>query len=223
MFTFPPLPASWNKHLSAVLNDSKMQSLQEYLNTQDIFFPPQDMLLTAIETSPLDRVKVVILGQDPYHDDGQAMGLSFSVPPHFKIPPSLKNIYREIETDLAVLMPPHGDLTNWAKQGVLLLNAVLSVKPHKPDSHKNKGWEVFTDAIIRCVSDNTERTVFILWGGKAKAKLKLIDTEKHMVLQSNHPSPLSANRGGFFGCKHFSKTNDYLTSVGKAPIDWDKI
>ena len=223
MFTFPPLPVSWNKHLSPVLNDSKMQSLQEFLNTQDIFFPPQDMLFTAIETSPLDGVKVVILGQDPYHDDGQAMGLSFSVPPYFKIPPSLKNIYREIETDLAVLMPPHGDLTNWAKQGVLLLNAVLSVKPHKADSHKNKGWEVFTDAIIRCVSDNTERTVFILWGGKAKTKLKFIDTDKHLVLQSNHPSPLSANRGGFFGCKHFSKTNNYLISAGKDPIDWDKI
>ena len=223
MFTFPPLPNSWNQYLSPILETSEMLSLQKFLTSEGVFFPPSEKIFTALNTTPLENVKVVILGQDPYHDVGQAMGLSFSVPPQFKLPPSLKNIYREIEEDLSILMPPHGNLTNWATQGVLLLNAVLSVAPHQADSHKGKGWEVFTDAIIQCVSDNTQDTVFILWGGKAKSKLKLIDETKHKVLQANHPSPLSANRGGFFGCKHFSATNNFLMSVNKAPIEWDKL
>ena len=175
------------------------------------------MVFNALSLTPPENVKIVILGQDPYHDNGQAMGLSFSVPDNIKSPPSLKNIFREIEQDLGILMPDKGDLTNWAKQGVLLLNTVLTVLPHTPQSHKNKGWEIFTDEIIHYINNNLNNVVFMLWGGYAKKKSSLIDNNKHLILTANHPSPLSANRGGWFGCKHFSQANEYL----KEPINWD--
>ncbi len=223
MFNLSPLSSDWYLHIAPVLGKEKMQSLQSFLLKEELFYPPQDLIFNALNTTPLNQTKVVILGQDPYHNIGQAMGLSFSVPQGFKIPPSLKNIYREAEEDLGLLMPNHGDLTNWATQGVLLLNTVLTVRPHTPNSHKGKGWEFFTDAVINCVSNNMENVVFILWGGKAKAKSNLIDPNKHLILNATHPSPLGANKGGFFGCKHFSITNEYLKSVGKTPIEWDKL
>ena len=165
-----------------------------------------------------NNLKVILLGQDPYHQKGQAMGLSFSVPENIKIPPSLVNIYKELKTDCNLQLL-HGDLTKWAKQGVLLLNTSLTVRESCPNSHQ-KYWRPFTDNLIKYISDNKEGLVFLLWGGHAKNKKKLIDFNKHYVLEANHPSPLSANRGGWFGCKHFSKTNDFLQKNGKKEICW---
>lgn len=183
-------------------------------------FPPGSLIFNAFDKTPFDEVKVVILGQDPYHGPGQAMGLCFSVPAGVPAPPSLVNIFQEIHTDLGISKPNHGDLTKWAKQGVFLLNAGLTVQAHQANSHKNFGWQTFTDAVIKKLSDQREGLVFLLWGGFAKKKAALIDGTRHYILQSGHPSPLSANRGYWFGNKHFSKTNEFLKSRGKVPIDW---
>ncbi len=182
-------------------------------------FPPREMLFAALESCPLDRVKVVIIGQDPYHDVGQAHGLSFSVNDGVKIPPSLVNIFKEIESDLGIAPPKSGDLRRWAEQGVLLLNAVLSVRAHSAASHSKRGWEQFTDAIVRAVAENREGVVYMLWGKHAQKKCAVVDPTKNCVLQSVHPSPLSAYRG-FLGCRHFSLANEYLYQRGSGTIEW---
>jgi len=181
-------------------------------------FPPAGLIFNAFEHTPFDKVKVVILGQDPYHNDGQAHGLSFSVPDGINSPPSLVNIFKEIKEDLGVPVPFSGNLTRWADQGVMLLNATLTVEAHKAGSHQNKGWEAFTDAAIRRLNDNRENIVFLLWGSYAQKKADFINTDKHLVLKAAHPSPLA--RGAFFGNRHFSKTNEYLRSKGLTAIDW---
>ena len=182
-------------------------------------YPPHDKILNAFNLTPYEKVKCVILGQDPYHGEGQAMGLSFSVAPDVAIPRSLQNIYKEIHDELGTYIPDNGDLTAWAKQGVLLLNAVLTVEEHKPTSHKDKGWEIFTDNVIKIVNKKEEPVVFILWGAYAKNKKSLITNPKHLIIESAHPSPFSA-RNGFFGSKPFSKTNEFLKKNGIKEIDW---
>jgi len=181
-------------------------------------YPPGSKIFRAFDLTPVDKVKVVILGQDPYHNPGEAMGLSFSVPQGVRTPPSLKNIFKEIEDDLGIRMSGSPDLTPWANQGVMMLNAILTVEAHQAASHSRIGWEQFTDAVIRYLSDNCEGIVFLLWGNFARSKRELIDASKHHVLVAAHPSPLA--RGAFFGCKHFSQTNAILTAEGKEPIDW---
>ena len=181
-------------------------------------FPPGSQIFRAFELTPVQQVKVVILGQDPYHGPGQAHGLSFSVPEGVQAPPSLKNIFKEIETDLGIRMRGYPNLENWARQGVILLNAVLTVRCAEAASHSKIGWQEFTDAVIRYISDNCEGVVFMLWGNFARTKSELIDHSRHCVLEAAHPSPLA--RGAFFGCRHFSKANEYLTSIGRTPIDW---
>lgn len=188
-----------------------------YLDTP--VYPPPQYIFNAFSLCPLEKVKVVILGQDPYHGVGQAHGLSFSVPRGIRIPPSLKNIYKEIESDTGATIPESGNLEHWATQGVLLLNATLTVEANKPGSHQKLGWEEFTDTVIKKVSDKQEHVVFLLWGNYARAKRALIDDSKHLILEAPHPSPLSAYTG-FFGCKHFSKTNDYLLKNAQSPINW---
>lgn len=182
-------------------------------------YPPNALIFNAFNLTPFNAVKVVILGQDPYHGAGQAMGLSFSVPRGVKIPPSLQNIYKEIYDDLGIAEPNSGDLSYWAKQGVLLLNATLSVSAGQANSHSGFGWQEFTDAAIRKLSERARNVVFMLWGNPAKAKASLIDASRHLALTAAHPSPLA--RGAFFGCRHFSKANLYLAQHGKAPINWD--
>ena len=181
-------------------------------------FPPGRQIFRAFDLTPMDKVKVVILGQDPYHGVGQAHGLSFSVPTGVPAPPSLKNIFKEIESDLGVQMSGCPNLEKWAQQGVLLLNAVLTVRSGEAASHSRIGWQEFTDAVIKCISDRCEGVVFMLWGNFARTKSALIDSTRHCVLEAAHPSPLA--RGAFFGCRHFSRANDYLNSTGRAPIDW---
>ena len=188
----------------------------EYSTTQ--VFPPAEEIFTAFHLTPLSDVKVVIIGQDPYHGEGQAMGLSFSVPENITAPPSLKNIFKEISSDLGVSMSGKPDLSSWAEQGVLMLNAILTVRAGQPTSHSNIGWETFTDAVIRSISEECEGVVFLLWGNFARSKAALIDRNRHHILEAAHPSPLA--RGAFFGCKHFSKTNEILISEGKKAIDW---
>ena len=183
-------------------------------------FPPGKMIFNALDLCPPEKIKVVILGQDPYHGPGQAHGLCFSVPDGISHPPSLINIFKEMEKDIGIPYPISGDLSPWAKQGVLLLNATLTVQAHQAGSHQGKGWEKFTDQIIQILSERYENIVFLLWGGYAKQKLKLIDGRRHCVLTSGHPSPLSANRGYWFGNGHFSKVNNYLKEKEKEPIDW---
>lgn len=183
-------------------------------------FPPENLVFNAFNLCPFHQVKVVIIGQDPYHEQGQAMGLSFSVPEGVKIPPSLVNIFKEIQQDLGKPIPMNGDLTRWAKQGVLLLNATLTVRAHEANSHRRLGWSTFTDAAIKALSDNREGLVFMLWGGFARSKKYLIDAHRHLILESVHPSPLSANRGGWFGNHQFSQCNAYLKKTGKKEIDW---
>lgn len=190
----------------------------EYKNHE--CFPPELEIFNAFNYCDFNDVKVVIIGQDPYHDVGQANGLCFSVNDGVKHPPSLVNIFKELETDLGIPYPKSGNLMPWTKQGVLLLNATLTVRAHQAGSHQKQGWEIFTDAIIKTISKEKLDVVFLLWGGFAKKKIKLIDTNKHIVLESGHPSPLSANRGYWFGNKHFSKTNFQLELVGQNPIDW---
>lgn len=183
-------------------------------------FPPGKLIFNAFDLCPPEKTKVVILGQDPYHGPGQAHGLCFSVPVGIPHPPSLKNIFKELVNDLQITYPKSGNLTSWANQGVLLLNATLTVQAHRAGSHQAKGWETFTDRVIQLLSEQCEGLVFLLWGGYAKQKIKLIDGDKHCVLSSGHPSPLSANRGYWFGNQHFSKCNAYLDYKGKTPINW---
>ena len=190
---------------------------KEYSTTK--IYPEGKNIFRAFELCPFDQVKVVIIGQDPYHGDKQANGLCFSVNDGITLPPSLQNIYKEIQTDLNVSPPPRGDLVNWAKQGVLLLNATLTVRANQAGSHQKKGWEQFTDAVIKAISDKKDKVVFILWGKYAQDKGQIIDQSKHYILKAAHPSPFSAYHG-FFGCKHFSKTNQYLKSIGEKEIDW---
>lgn len=200
-----------------------MQALGEFLRAQKaagkVIYPPGARIFAALDSTPFDRVKVVILGQDPYHGPGQAHGLCFSVPHGIPVPPSLANIYREIERDLGIAPPRHGCLDAWAGQGVLLLNAVLTVERGQAGSHQNKGWEYFTDACIEALGREREHLVFLLWGSYAQAKGRLIDGKRHRILKAPHPSPLSAHRG-FLGCGHFSSTNQYLEETGQAPINW---
>lgn len=190
---------------------------KEYLSAK--VFPPPKCIFNAFELCPFDNAKVVILGQDPYHGDKQAHGLCFSVPEKVGVPPSLQNIYKEIVQDIGGTIPNHGNLEHWAKQGVLLLNATLTVRAHTAGSHQGKGWEEFTDAVIKTLSDKKEDLVFLLWGNCARKKGELIDFEKHLVLEAAHPSPFSAYNG-FFGCKHFSQTNSYLKKHGRESIHW---
>ena len=214
---------SWKKVLNAEFEKDYFKNLIQYVKkeyTEHKCFPPGSEIFAAFDHSTFDNTRVVILGQDPYHGAGQANGLCFSVRDNVQIPPSLINIFKEIETDLNKPAPSSGNLERWADQGVLLLNATLSVRAHQAGSHQNKGWEIFTDEVIRLISEQKENVVFILWGGFAKKKSKLIDSSKHLILTSGHPSPLSANRGYWFGNKHFSKANEYLQSKGKNPINW---
>lgn len=183
-------------------------------------YPPGRLIFNAFNLCPFDSVKVVIIGQDPYHEAGQAMGLSFSVPDGVAMPPSLQNIFKEIQGDLGIGVPQSGNLTRWAEQGVLLLNATLTVRAHQAGSHQRHGWERFTDAAISRLSEGRDHLVFILWGGYARSKALLIDRSRHLVLESVHPSPLSANRGGWFGNHHFSRCNEYLAGHGMGPINW---
>ncbi|XP_047323369.1 uracil-DNA glycosylase, mitochondrial [Impatiens glandulifera] len=182
-------------------------------------YPPLHLIFNALNTTPFHRVKAVIIGQDPYHGPGQAMGLSFSVPKGVKIPSSLMNMYKELKQDLGCSIPSHGNLEKWAIQGVLLLNSVLTVREHEANSHAKKGWEQFTDAVIKTISVNKQGVIFLLWGNYAQAKSRLIDETRHHILKSAHPSGLSAHRG-FFGCRHFSRTNQLLEQMGESPIDW---
>ncbi|MFV8282173.1 uracil-DNA glycosylase [Christiangramia marina] len=214
---------SWKKVLNAEFEKDYFKNLIQYVKkeyTEHKCFPPGSEIFAAFDHSTFDNTRVVILGQDPYHGAGQANGLCFSVRDNVQIPPSLINIFKEIETDLNMPAPSSGNLERWADQGVLLLNATLSVRAHQAGSHQNKGWEIFTDEVIRLISQRKENVVFMLWGGFAKKKSKLIDSSKHLILTSGHPSPLSANRGYWFGNKHFSKANEYLQSKGKNPINW---
>ena len=183
-------------------------------------YPPGRLIFNAFNLCPFDSVKVVIIGQDPYHEAGQAMGLSLSVPDGVAMPPSMQNIFKEIQGDLGIGVPQSGNLTRWAEQGVLLLNATLTVRAHQAGSHQRHGWERFTDAAISRLSEGRDHLVFILWGGYARSKASLIDRSRHLVLESVHPSPLSANRGGWFGNHHFSRCNDYLAGHGMDPINW---
>jgi len=191
--------------------------VSEYSRYQ--IFPPSDKIFTAFELTKLSEVKVVIIGQDPYHGDNQAMGLSFSVPEKVAIPPSLVNIYKELESDLGCYIPNNGDLCKWARQGVLLLNSVLTVRAHAPASHSGLGWEEFTDAVVKVLNAQDRPIVFLLWGAPAARKAATLDNPRHLILKAPHPSPLSAYRG-FFGCKHFSRTNSFLESNALSPIDW---
>ena len=212
----------WAPYLTEEKNKDYFDSLLSFLNSRvDCeIFPPRGTWFKAFEYSSFSSTRVVILGQDPYHGEGQAEGLSFSVPRGISIPPSLKNIYRELnQDDVDFTNPGHGHLENWAKQGVLLLNSVLTVEKNSPASHANQGWEVFTDQVITLLNDNKENLVFILWGAHANKKSVLIDSNKHLILSAAHPSPFSAYKG-FFGCKHFSKTNSYLKASNQELIDW---
>jgi uracil-DNA glycosylase len=207
--TTPLISSDWQQILAAEFDKPYFQTLQHFISTErqtQTIFPAEDDVFAAFELTPYDRVRVLLLGQDPYHDDNQAHGLCFSVNPGIKIPPSLANIYKELKTDLDLKIPNNGCLIPWAQQGILMLNAVLTVRAHTPNSHKDKGWETFTDAVISQVNQKTDPVVFVLWGAYAQKKLKLIDTSRHLVIQSAHPSPLSA-RNGFFGSKPFSAIN----------------
>ena len=214
---------SWKPFLDDELNSSYMLTLKEFLrlekNDGKVIYPHSSNWFHALQATPLHDVKVVILGQDPYHQPHQANGLCFSVQPEVKIPPSLLNMFKELEDDLGISRPLHGCLESWAKQGVLLLNSVLTVEYNKANAHQGKGWETFTDKIIETVAAQNEHVVFLLWGSYAQKKGNFINTQKHLVLKAPHPSPLSAYRG-FLGCKHFSKTNQYLEQHGEKAIHW---
>ena len=213
---------SWKDALADEFGKPYFVSLVRFLHEEKAagkrIFPPGNQIFRAFDLTPLDKVKVVILGQDPYHGAGQAHGLSFSVPDGAPAPPSLKNIFKEIETDLGIRMSGYPNLEKWARQGVLMLNAVLTVRSGEAASHSKAGWEQFTDAVIKCISDRSEGVVFLLWGSFARSKRELVDASRHYVLEAAHPSPLA--RGAFFGCRHFSRTNQILSSQGKEPIDW---
>ncbi|MDI1255693.1 MAG: uracil-DNA glycosylase [Flavobacterium sp.] len=214
---------SWQADLNLEFEKPYFGALMDFVReeyTNHICYPPESEIFAAFDSCPFDKVKVVIIGQDPYHNAGQANGLCFSVNDGIPMPPSLVNIFKEIEKDLDLPFPKTGNLERWGKQGVLLLNATLTVREHQAGSHQKKGWETFTDAVIRHISDKKENVVFLLWGGFAKKKGARIDRCKHHVLESGHPSPLSANRKFWFGNKHFSKTNNFLKSKGENEIEW---
>lgn len=214
---------SWKPHLEVEFNKPYFIDLMDFVKTEydhHTCFPPENKIFNALNQCHFNNVKVVIIGQDPYHDNNQAHGLCFSVNDGVKHPPSLVNIFKEIENDLGITYPNSGNLLRWANQGVLLLNATLTVRAHQAGSHQKKGWEIFTDAIIKTISNQKEHVVFLLWGGYAKQKSKLIDIKKHHILTSGHPSPLSANRGYWFGNKHFSKTNSLLEQALLQPLQW---
>lgn len=215
----------WDEVLKEEFSSPEYASLREFLKREYsnyTVYPDMYDIFNSMKYTSFNDVKVVLLGQDPYHNEGQAMGLSFSVPRGMDRPPSLVNMYKELNAELGVPISNSGDLTGWARQGVLLLNAVLTVRAHQANSHKGKGWEFFTDSIIKKISDRKQGVVFLLWGANARSKKPLIDSKKHLVLECAHPSPLSAFNG-FFGCGHFKKANDYLIKSGKAPIDWSVV
>ena len=218
------LPIDWQTILADEIKKPYFEALlnmveNEYQNT--VCYPPKDLIFAAFEHCSFENLKVVIIGQDPYHGTGEANGLCFSVNDGMAIPPSLRNIFREINSDLdSIFIPNSGNLAHWAKQGVLLLNATLTVRKDQPNSHKHLDWQIFTDTVIQKISDQKEGVVFLLWGSFAQKKGLKIDRNKHMVLTSGHPSPMSANQGKWFGNKHFSQTNTYLKSIQKTPIEW---
>ncbi|MBO4632832.1 MAG: uracil-DNA glycosylase [Lentisphaeria bacterium] len=217
------LPENWRHFLSQATQSKSFQQLEAFLQREYLeqtVFPPQEELFTAFRLTDPDQVRVVILGQDPYHDEGQAHGLAFSVKESVRFPPSLRNIFKELSSDLNLAIPESGSLIPWAKQGVLLLNTVLTVRAHQPGSHRNQGWEPFTDEVISELSRRKKHLIFVLWGAPAQSKLPLIDQKKHTVICSAHPSPLSAHRG-FFGSRPFSAVNRDLTAHGSKPVDWD--
>ena len=216
------IPAGWEKVLTGEVTQPYFEALETFVAQErqaHTVYPPEGEVFTALRLTPYAEVAVFILGQDPYHDDNQAHGLAFSVRPGVTPPPSLKNIFKELKTDVGFRIPNNGYLTPWAEQGVLLLNAVLTVRAHAPNSHKNMGWEKFTDGVLRAVSEKPDPVVFVLWGGYARKKASLIDTSRHVIIESAHPSPLSA-RSGFFGSRPFSKINAALHAAGQRPIDW---
>lgn len=219
----PDIHDSWKKILKEEFNTPSFLSLRKFLQKEKAgyeIYPPGNKIFEAFNRTPFDKVKCVIIGQDPYHGPGQAHGLCFSVSKGIKIPPSLQNIYKELKQDLNIDPPKNGDLSKWADQGVLLLNATLTVRARTPGSHQNKGWEHFTDQVILKLSEERQHLVFLLWGRYAQAKSGLIDPTSHLILKAAHPSPFSAHNG-FFGCRHFSKTNAYLKKHGIEPINWD--
>ncbi len=213
----------WSAYLQPLFEQVSFQKLSQFLDQQEFnntcIFPPKDDIFKAFELSSFEKTRVVILGQDPYHNDHQAHGLSFSVPDGVKIPPSLRNIYKELEADLNIAQNYSGDLQRWASQGVLLLNSALTVEKNSPGSHAKTAWINFTESVITLLSDHKQNLVFLLWGAHAQQRSKLIDSSKHLILSSSHPSPFSAHRG-FFGTKHFSKTNDYLKMHNQQTINW---
>lgn len=213
---------SWKVHLRQEFEKTYFRILTDFVRkeyTSKTIYPPAKLIFNAFDNCPFDKVKVVIVGQDPYHEPGQAHGLCFSVNDGVQIPPSLVNIYKEIENDLGIAAPRSGNLTRWAEQGVLLLNATLTVQAHRAGSHQGKGWEEFTDAAIRHLAEERDHLVFLLWGAYAQRKGETIDANRHLILKSPHPSPLSAHRG-FFGNKHFSRANEYLSAHNMEPINW---
>jgi uracil-DNA glycosylase len=219
----PQIEESWKQVLQDEFQAPYFLGLTEFVREEKkkhIIYPPGPLIFSAFNHTPFNRVKVVILGQDPYHGPGQAHGLCFSVPDGIPHPPSLVNIFKEIESDLGIPVPKSGNLTKWAEQGVLLVNAILTVRANEPTSHQNKGWETFTNGVIRNLSEKRKNLVFLLWGNYAQAKESLIDAGRHYVLKAAHPSPLSANRG-FFGCRHFSRTNQILAEHGLNEINWN--
>ena len=214
---------NWYDLLSDDFNSEKYQNLEKWLNIEyanKTIYPEPKNVFNALNLVKYKDVKVVIIDQDPYHNPRQAHGLSFSVEDDVSIPPSLQNIYKELENDIGCYIPNNGNLTKWAKQGILLLNSVLTVERNKPNSHKGKGWELITSKIVKILSDRDDPVIFLLWGNNAKGFTKYIDTNKHYILSAVHPSPMSANQGGWFGCHHFSKTNEILIKLNKEPIDW---
>lgn len=218
-----PLPPSWMQHLGQEFDKDYMHHLKSFLqaqlNQKKTIYPRGSDIFCAFNLTPLDQVKVVIIGQDPYHGPNQAHGLCFSVKPGVKVPPSLQNIYKELKSDLNIETPNHGFLESWAKNGVLMLNNILTVERAKAASHQGKGWEIFTDKVVDILNNQCQNLVFLLWGSHAQKKAATVDRTKHLILECTHPSPFSAHRG-FLGSKHFSKTNDYLKEHNIAPIDW---
>ncbi len=217
------IEGSWKQHLKSEFEKPYFLELTQFVHAEygrGACYPPGKLIFNAFDLCPFDRVKVVIIGQDPYHEPGQAHGLSFSVNDGVPFPPSLQNIFKEIQNDLDTPLPSTGNLTRWAQQGVMLLNATLTVRAHAAGSHQRHGWEIFTDAVIRVLNADKEGLVFLLWGGYARSKAQLIDRSRHLVLESVHPSPLSANRGGWFGNHHFSRCNAYLSQRGVTPVTW---
>ena len=217
-----PLPPGWRRVLASEVEQPYNTELDTFVTEerrQQTVFPPEGEVFSALKLTPYKKVNVFVLGQDPYHDDNQAHGLAFSVRPGVRPPPSLQNIFKELKTDVGFRIPNNGYLVPWAKQGVLLLNAVLTVRAHQPNSHKNQGWEKFTDAVLRAVGQKPDPVVFVLWGGYARKKTNVIATGRHVIIESAHPSPLSAH-SGFFGSRPFSKINAALRAAGKPEIDW---